>query len=122
MTEHDPRHRERLSEEIAFHIEQQTQKLIRAGMPPDQARNAECGGDLEKRADIHGANRPLKARDSGLLSARFFSQLTLRPAATLAQVVDLESDIVRDAVCHIGVAIFPVRKTPPERLNLPSSL
>ena len=33
-------HRDRIDDEIAFHIEEQTKKLIRAGMDPEAARRA----------------------------------------------------------------------------------
>jgi predicted permease len=81
--------RERLSEEIEFHIEQQTDKLIRAGVPPAQAQREarlrfggieaakESARDELRFAWVRGLGRDLRYALRGLLRAPGFTTLAV---------------------------------------------
>ena len=103
-----------LDEEILFHIERQTDKNLRAGLPPDEARRQayiQFGGVEQFKESTRDEFRPVLIQDSLLDLRHAFRSLRRAPVFTLVAALTLALGIgATTAVFTVvhGVLIKPL--------------
>ncbi len=113
-----------LSDEISFHIELETEKNVRLGMSPDEARRralAHFGGVQRVRED-HRDVRPMRWLEDAIADSRFaLRSLRRTPALGVAAVVTLALGIGANVAIFSAVNAVVLQPLPfaaPDRLAM----